>query len=64
MNRQKNNVEIIKQLLQIIKNHPELRFGQILAGFGILVENHDIFFEESEATLKRLVKSVEIINDL
>lgn len=48
MNRQESNKEILKRLLQIVKEHPDLRLGQILESLNL---NHIPFYEEPSMTL-------------
>ena len=61
MSRKEYNIEIINMLLDIIKENPDFRFGQILfnnvlkyaeGDTQIFIE--DPFYEESEITYNRL----------
>lgn len=54
--RQTANLEIISLLSNIVENHPELRFCQILT---ILNLDKDKFYEESVDTLEELKKLAE-----
>ena len=68
--RQESNREIIRLLSEMVEQHAEQRFGQLLINFGVLqlemTETEqpahekprvsDPFYEESSATLKRLLK--------
>ena len=52
--RQEANRELITNLAAYVEMYPELRFGQILEGFGFVVEDTDLFNEESVDTLERV----------
>lgn len=58
--RQEANRELIQSLSAYVELYPELRFGQILEGFGFVVQDTDLFNEESVDTLKRVK---EVAND-
>ena len=49
-----HNVLIVHELLDFIREHPELRFVQALWALQI-VDNADRFYEPSEVTLRRLL---------
>lgn len=64
MSRQEYNELIISILYNIVKEHPYLRFGQILANLGVveyLDDNSfnvkDPFYEESDITYKRILEN-------
>ena len=71
MERQKFNRQIVEILSILIEKHPDLRFGQILVNCDIIQEEEvllegerqtvligiDPFYEESEDTLNRMMKS-------
>lgn len=52
--RQEANLELIENLKTSVEKYPDLRFGQILEGFGFVVEDIDLFNEESVDTLERV----------
>ena len=52
--RQEANRELIVNLSAYVELYPDLRFGQILEGFGFVVEDTDMFNEESVDTLERV----------
>lgn len=54
--RQEANKELIQNLSAYVEMYPDLRFGQILEGFGFVVEDTDLFNEESVDTLERVRK--------
>ena len=65
MERQKYNKLILETLSELVKKYPDLRFGQILVDCDIIeyditdngTEVIDPFYEESEDTLNRMMKS-------
>ena len=71
MERQKFNRQIVEILSILVEKHPDLRFGQILVDCDIIQEEEvllegerqtvligiDPFYEESEDTLNRMMKS-------
>lgn len=71
MERQKYNKLILENLFKLVEKHPDLRFGQILVNCDIIQEEEvllegerqtvligiDPFYEESEDTLNRMMKS-------
>ena len=64
MSRQEYNELILSILYNVVKEHPCLRFGQILANLGVVeyvVDNSfkvkDPFYEESEVTYKRILEN-------
>ena len=71
MERQKYNKLILETLSKLVKKHPDLRFGQILVDCDIIKyepsvlcdgQREDIlvvdpFYEESEITLNRMMRS-------
>jgi hypothetical protein len=52
--RYEANKELIQNLSAYVELYPELRFGQILEGFGFVVQDSDLFNEESVDTLERV----------
>ena len=80
MTRQAANYEILNKLYAIVEKHPDLRFQQILQNYqinlldkndGVVSESKclDLFYEESEDTLKRLnhfkdTKDIDLINNI
>lgn len=56
--RYEANKELIYKITQYVENYKDLRFGQILEGFGFICQDTDMFEEESVDTLTR-VKKVE-----
>ena len=65
MSRKQANRDILLELYNLIEKYPDLRFGQILVDCDIIryditnngVEVIDPFYEESELTLNRMMKS-------
>ena len=65
MSRKQANRAILLELYNLIEKYPDLRFGQILIDCDIIgyditdngVEVIDPFYEESELTLNRMMKS-------
>ena len=65
MSRKQTNRAILLELYNLIEKYPDLRFGQILVDCDIIgyditdngVEVIDPFYEESELTLNRMMKS-------
>ena len=65
MSRKQANRAILLELYNLIEKYPDLRFGQILVDCDIIryditdngVEVIDPFYEESELTLNRMMKS-------
>ena len=65
MSRKQANRAILLELYNLIEKYPDLRFGQILVDCDIIgyditdngVEVIDPFYEESELTLNRIIKS-------
>ena len=65
MQRKQANRAILLELYNLIEKYPDLRFGQILVDCDIIgyditdngVEVIDPFYEESELTLNRMMKS-------
>lgn len=54
--RQEYNIKCLSVLGDIIVNHPELRFGQILYNLNL---NGDIFNEESVDTYERIKEKIK-----
>ena len=63
MERQKYNRLILERLSKLVKKHPDLRFGQILANAEVITYKNDYdevvpvdpFYEESEIIWKRVL---------
>lgn len=60
-NRQKANLEILKEIEKLIIKYPQQRFGQILSNY--VLPNGDPFYEESIDTLERISQFNETINE-
>lgn len=61
MARQDDNRKILRILGKIIDEHPDERFGQIIANYIFpFYQEEDIFFEESSKTLEKLEADIEI----
>ena len=56
--RRKDNLAIIRRIVEIMDNHPELRFQQILYIYNIVEEGKDKFYEEPFETLNKLNKNI------
>lgn len=63
MTRQEANRKILEILSEIVEAQPDWRFGQILDIAGTVLQGHDMFFEESTATLKRMA-DYAIVEDM
>lgn len=62
MNRQEANRKIINLLSATIEQHPDWRFNEILQNLDIYCPTRvDQYYEESEATFKR-VKQMVIVS--
>jgi len=48
------NEQILQHLYRIAKENPDLRFHQLLSCVDVLSPNTDLFYEESEETLRRM----------
>ncbi|MCX7783025.1 MAG: hypothetical protein N2318_05210 [Meiothermus sp.] len=65
--RQRANLEILRNMTGLVQKHPDIRFGQWLVILGI-VETHgdltakDPFYLESSESLECLQKAVERLN--
>ena len=65
MTRKQANQAILLELYNLVEKYPDLRFGQILVDCDIIgydltnngIEVIDPFYEESEITLNRMMKS-------
>jgi hypothetical protein len=55
MNRQENNKKILESLSALVDVYPDMRFGQILSNF-VLERGKDIFHEEPNVTLRRILE--------
>ena len=56
--RQEANRELIENLAAYVEKYPDLRFGQILEIFGFVIEDINLYNEESVDTLERVRKVV------
>ena len=61
MSRQEANLAILEQLLEIAKEQPDQRFGQLLWNLGILMRSEaggleDPYYDEPIAILQRMEK--------
>ena len=70
MSRQEQNKELVKLLSELIEQHPDLRFSQILFNFGFVKQDRPAnpnlgvgwqneFYLESEKVLKRVLERLE-----
>lgn len=65
MNRMSANQELVKILDLLVQNHPELRFGQILANYGFINPSKDNqdwlneFYTEPEKVLARVNEKLQ-----
>ena len=57
MNRQEYNLKILDIIKAKAQECPDMRFHQLLWAFGATVEG-DQFYEESEVTFNRLLKTL------
>ena len=57
MNRQEYNLKILDIIRAKAQEYPDMRFHQLLWVFGATVEG-DQFYEESEVTFNRLLKTL------
>jgi len=66
-NRQENNIKILDIISEYVENHPDMRFGQILAALNIIEYDHtkltpeviDPFFEESVDMYNRIMNKYD-----
>ena len=56
--RQEANRELIENLAVYVEKYPDLRFGQILEIFGFVINDINLYNEESVDTLERVRKIV------
>ena len=56
--RQEANRELIENLTAYVEKYPDLRFGQILEIFGFVINDINLYNEESVDTLERVRKVV------
>lgn len=62
MARQDDNRKILRILGKVIDEHPDERFGQIIANYIFpFYREEDIFFEESSRTLEKLEADIEYL---
>lgn len=52
--RRKDNLAIIRKIVEIMENYPDMRFQQILYVYNIVEEDEDKFYEEPSETLRKL----------
>lgn len=57
MNRQECNLKILDTIRAKAQECPDMRFHQLLWAFGVSTEE-DQFYEESEVTFNRLLKTL------
>ena len=57
MNRQEYNLKILDIIKAKAQECPDMRFHQLLWAFGVTIER-DQFYEESEVTFNRLLKTL------
>ena len=57
MNRQEYNLKILDIIREKAQEYPDIRFHQLLWVFGVTIEE-DQFYEESEVTFNRLLKTL------
>ena len=57
MNRQEYNLKILDIIKAKVQECPDMRFYQLLWAFGVTIEG-DQFYEESEVTFNRLLKTL------
>ena len=57
MNKQEYNLKILDIIRVKAQEYPDMRFHQLLWAFGIIIEE-DQFYEESEVTFNRLLKTL------
>ena len=53
--RHQDNLDLLDSLKQIIQEHPDLRFGQIITSFFI-GDNPDTFFYDEPAVTKQVLE--------
>ena len=64
MARQDDNRKILRILGKVIDEHPDERFGQIIANYIFpFYREEDIFFEESSRTLEKLEADIEYLEN-
>ncbi len=57
MNRQEYNLKILDIIRAKAQEYPDMRFHQLLWAFGVS-NKEDQFYEESEVTFNRLLKTL------
>ena len=57
MNRQEYNLKILDIIKAKVQEYPDIRFHQLLWTFDVTIEG-DQFYEESEVTFNRLLKTL------
>lgn len=64
MARQDDNRKILRILGKVIDEHPDERFGQIIANYIFpFYREEDIFFEESSRTLEKIEADIEYLEN-
>lgn len=58
--RRKDNLAIIRKIVEIMDNYPDMRFQQILYVYNIVEEGEDKFYEEPSETLRKLNHNILI----
>ena len=58
--RRKDNLAIIRKIVEIMENYPDMRFQQILYVYNIVEEDEDKFYEEPSETLRKLNHNILI----
>lgn len=58
--RRKDNLAIIRKIVEIMDNYPDMRFQQILYVYNIVEEDEDKFYEEPSETLRKLNHNILI----
>lgn len=57
--RQSANREILDEIVKIVEQQPDWRFGQILFNLGIVsFDSGDVFFDESVEILERMKSTI------
>jgi hypothetical protein len=59
-NRENYNQKILDTINYYLSKYPTIRFNQMLYNLKIILENKDLFNEESETTFKRMLKQYDI----
>ena len=62
--RQQINLELVDGLKQIIQEHPDLRFGQIIISFFLGENPETFFYDEPGVTKANLLKNLNNIHNI